>query len=81
MVDTYFEKYLLLDSDQFELHLMFSSVTDNAPACALDEGHDRLFHQERAELRSLAHIVLNRAFDDDEPDYSDVPAYSTRRHY
>ncbi|ADB41835.1 hypothetical protein [Spirosoma linguale] len=33
---------------------------------------------ERAEWRAGAHTVLNRAYSDDEPDYSDVPAYTTR---
>ena len=34
--------------------------------------------QERADWRATAHNSLNRAYDDDEPDYSDVPAYSGR---
>ena len=34
--------------------------------------------QERADWRAAAHAALNRAYGDDEPDYSDVPAYSGR---
>ena len=30
--------------------------------------------QERADFRAAAHAALNRAYGDDEPDYSDVPA-------
>lgn len=33
---------------------------------------------ERAEWRGTVHASLNRAYGDDEPDYSDVPAYTTR---
>ncbi|AUD03605.1 hypothetical protein [Spirosoma pollinicola] len=33
---------------------------------------------ERAEWRAATHVVLNRAYSDDEPDYSDVPAYTIR---
>ncbi len=34
--------------------------------------------EERAEWQSMAYAALNRAYGDDEPDYSDVPAYITR---
>jgi hypothetical protein len=34
--------------------------------------------EERAEWQSLAYAALNRAYGDNEPDYSDVPAYTTR---
>ncbi len=34
--------------------------------------------KERADFRAAAHDALNRAYGDDEPDYSDVPAYTTR---
>jgi len=33
--------------------------------------------QEREEWQQAAMINLNRAYGDDEPDYSDVPAYTT----
>ena len=33
---------------------------------------------ERADWRAAAHAALNRGYGDDEPDYSDVPAYTTR---
>ncbi len=33
---------------------------------------------ERADFRAAAHAALNRGYGDDEPDYSDVPAYTTR---
>lgn len=34
--------------------------------------------EERADFRTAAHAALNRGYGDDEPDYSDVPAYATR---
>ena len=34
---------------------------------------------ERADFQTMAHAALNRAYGDDEPDYSDVPAYTTRK--
>lgn len=34
--------------------------------------------EERADYRAAAHAALNRSYGDDEPDYSDVPAYTTR---
>ena len=34
--------------------------------------------EERADFRAAAHAALNRSYGDDEPDYSDVPAYVTR---
>ena len=34
---------------------------------------------ERADYQAMAHAALNRAYGDDEPDYSDVPAYTTRK--
>lgn len=33
---------------------------------------------ERADFRAAAHTALNRSYGDDEPDYDDVPAYTTR---
>lgn len=34
--------------------------------------------EERADYRAATHAALNRAYGDDEPDYSDVSAYATR---
>lgn len=34
---------------------------------------------ERADFRAVAHAALNRSYSDDEPDYSDVPAYTARK--
>ena len=34
---------------------------------------------ERAESRAAAHAALNRTYSDDEPDYSDIPAYTSRK--
>ncbi len=44
----------------------------------LDRLNNQTEQQERADWRSAAHASLNRAYGDDEPDYSDVPAYTTR---
>ncbi len=33
--------------------------------------------QERADWQTLAHASLNRVYGNDEPDYSDVPAYQS----
>jgi hypothetical protein len=37
------------------------------------------FEEERREFLEAAAINLNRAYGDDEPDYSDVPAYTLRQ--
>ena len=36
-------------------------------------------NSERADFRAAAHTALNRAYGDNEPDYSDVPAYAARK--
>lgn len=33
---------------------------------------------ERADSRAAAHAALNRSYSDDEPDYSDAPAYKNQ---
>ena len=44
----------------------------------LDQLEQRAEDKERADFRAAAYDALNQVYGDDEPDYSDVPAYTTR---
>lgn len=45
----------------------------------LDLWEQQIEATERADFRAATHAALNRSYGDDEPDYSDVPAYTTRK--
>ncbi|WP_020605665.1 hypothetical protein [Spirosoma spitsbergense] len=65
-------KILTIDIEQHDNQL------DPFVSGLLDLIQQQAEETERADFRAAAHAALNRSYGDNEPDYSDVPAYTAR---